>query len=918
MFIGLDELPLASTVYLSKTYDPLLIGVSIVIAIVSAFTAFGTAERALNSETEKYKRYWILFGAVSLGLGIWAMHFIGMLAIRLPVPVGYSVGITVASILPGIAASGVILRSMVNGLTSFKQAILGGTLFAGGVTAMHLIGMSAMQMSAMMHYEWPILLLSVLSAIIFATIGLQLQVRAFTIEKSHIFNKHQLASAVVMGMAISSMHYMAIYATHYSATERTVEVTGISSPALATIISISVLFVILLSFLIPTILAAQYRSVAGSLRQKFESELARNLAITDLAYDAWIHLNSDGQVLGWNKSAEAIFGWTKQEVLGKKLSKFIIPHHYKAAHDKGFSRFLETGEGSVLNKILELEAKDKSGRHFLVEITITTISVEQGYEFSAFLRDISERKQEENKNAQLMRELQFEQGALDAHAIVSVLDVNAKIIYTNEKFERISQYSRNELLGEHCRLLEYEQNNTLVFENLWATISSGEVWHGVIKSKAKDGSPYWLSLTIVPFLDEQGHPVRYVSIGTDITSQKLLEEKYEFAMIDILREKKVAEQANRAKSDFLASMSHEFRTPLNAILGFAQLIQTDRQEPLSEKHQEDIKYIVDSGKHLLSLINNILDLAKIEAGKSVVSLESIRLDDVIRDAVTLVHNLAEDKQVVIEIIAKDSSLIAIADYTKLKQVLTNLISNAVKYNREGGKVSIDYYLHNVDRIHIVVADNGFGIAKEDHHRIFSAFDRLGQETSSIEGTGVGLVVTKNLVELMGGSIGFDKERTQGASFWVELPPAMGEQADDTTVEKFHVEDLKAALTGEKQVLCVEDNPVNQELMVSFLATTYPDVNVQHAVSAEQAWRLLEQNSYDLILMDINLPEMDGISLASKIRDLPAPKSTIPIIAVSALVSSTNADELGGVFDAYITKPVDFNLLRKLLEEYLNN
>lgn len=278
MFIGLDELPLASTVYLSKTYDPLLIGVSIVIAIVSAFTAFGTAERALNSETEKYKRYWILFGAVSLGLGIWAMHFIGMLAIRLPVPVGYSVGITIASILPGIAASGVILRSMVNGLTSFKQAILGGTLFAGGVTAMHLIGMSAMQMSAMMHYEWPILLLSVLSASIFATIGLQLQVRAFTIEKSHIFNKHQLASAVVMGMAISSMHYMAIYATHYSATERTVEVTGISSPALATIISISVLFVILLSFLIPTILAAQYRSVAGSLRQKFESELARNLA----------------------------------------------------------------------------------------------------------------------------------------------------------------------------------------------------------------------------------------------------------------------------------------------------------------------------------------------------------------------------------------------------------------------------------------------------------------------------------------------------------------------------------------------------------------------------------------------------------------------------------------------------------------
>lgn len=915
----LDYSNLPTMVFLTKTYDPVLILVSIVIAIVSAFTAFGTAERAINTHSKKNKLAWIIFGAVSLGLGIWAMHFIGMLALSLPIQVSYSTGITLVSILPGIVASGAILWAMIHRFSRFKQVALSGILFAGGVTAMHLIGMFAMKMNATMHMYFPVLVLSVLTSIIFATIALQLQVKAFTVTRRRVFNINQLASAIGMGGAIASMHYMAMYATEFSAVEATLEVHGMSSSKLAIIIGISVLVVILLAFLIPTILAKQYQQIAGVLRQKFQSELSRKNAITDLAYDAWIHLNSKGEILGWNKSAEMIFGWKKHEVIDKNLAQFIIPNRHRQAHKLGLAHFLSTGEGSVLNKVLELEALHRDGRHFPLEITITAIKLDGDYEFSAFMRDISARKESESRQEKLMHELQFEKNALDAHAIVSVTNVKGEIIYANEKFEKISQYSRSELLGQNHRLLKSDYHDESFFKDMWATITSGNVWHGILKNKAKDGSDYWVASTIVPFLDDNGKPIRYVSIRTDITELKRLEERFQLAMNDLLAEKKLAERANRAKSDFLASMNHELRTPLNAIIGFAQLMESNSTDPISDSHREELGYIIDSGKHLLSLVNDVLDLAQIESGRSVVSLESIKLEDAINEAVSLVQNLAEQKQITINVLAQDHSLSVIADYTKLKQVMINLISNAIKYNKEGGHVNIDFFDYDGDMIRISVMDSGIGISKKNHHRIFSAFDRLGQETSNIEGTGVGLVVTKNIVELMCGRIDFDRQQQQGATFWVDLPAAKVEvfESDSELNSKADqaLTDMDV-MQDKKHILCVEDNPVNQKLMNTFLAS-YPQVIVCTAGSAEQAWQRLEQQSFDLILMDINLPEMDGISLTSKIRKLDEPHASTPIIAISAIAIANTLEDVGDLFEAYLTKPVDFDKLKALLQRYLN-
>lgn len=912
-----NETDIAALTHFTKSYDPLLVALSIIIAIIAAFTAFGAAQQATSSKAKTSQVLWLCFGSFSLGLGIWAMHFVGMLSLTLPVPVNYDVGITLISILPGIAASAVVLWSMVNKLLGLKRIILSGMLLGLGVSAMHFIGMKGMEMDAMMGYDPVLLSIGVVLSIVFASIAMHFQVKACAKKQENIVNRNQITSSLIMGLSIASMHYMGMNATDFHPVQTHHILTGIDGASLGTMISFGVILVITVSFIIPTLLAVQYKHVATGLSREFESALARKQAITDSAYDAWVHINQQGEVLGWNKSAERTFGWTEQEAMGRQLSQLFIPQKHHQAHQQGMDYFLATGEGPVLNKVLELEAQHRDGHLFPVEVTITPISLGEHHEFSAFLRDISERKQTEKKQASLMRELSFEKNALDAHAIVSVTKVDGSLIYINEKFEKISQYTKAELIGQNHSIIKSDAHSPMFFMSMWESITKGQVWHGIIKNKAKDGSYYWVASTIVPFLNEAGVSIRYVSIQTDITAQKRLEEKYELAIDDALHQKKNAERANRAKSDFLASMSHELRTPLNAIIGFSQLIAADSVNPISKEHEEELGYILDSGKHLLSLINNVLDLAKIESGKSDLSLEEVKLQDVVTEAMGLMQALAEQKQVTIRLVAQHPELTLTSDYTKLKQVMINLISNAVKYNKVEGEVLVDYEKIDDETVRISVADEGVGIAEPDHHRVFSAFDRLGQETSNIEGTGVGLVITKEIVELMGGRIDFDKQKQIGATFNVIIPLNLGAVSKKDGNASFRgnsslLADMQAKTN---YILCIEDNPVNQQLMMAYFAKA-PSLKAIYASSAEEAWDIIDQYPFDLVLMDINLPEMDGITLATKIRNLHSDIATIPIIAVSATSSEATIEHANGLFEAYVSKPVDFVILDELLREHL--
>ncbi len=402
-------------------------------------------------------------------------------------------------------------------------------------------------------------------------------------------------------------------------------------------------------------------------------------------------------------------------------------------------------------------------------------------------------------------------------------------------------------------------------------------------------------------------PLRMTAIHTDISSRKAMEN-------ELLQAKEEAEKANRAKSEFLSSMSHELRTPLNAILGFTQLLINDPTSPLNDEQHESATHILNSGQHLLALINDVLELAKIESGNIETSIERIVLSEVISACLPVLQNLADEKQVTIETGANFDHCVY-ADFTRLKQVFINLITNAIKYNKPGGSVSIHCSERTNQFLRISIADTGIGIAKGKQTQMFKAFNRLGQEYSGIEGTGVGLVITQNLIHALHGHLGFSSDENVGSVFWFELP--MSTDAESNQGVHLSIDDTTyptVITSEEKQVLYIEDNPANIKLMQKFF-DRHQQIKLHVAESAENGLKYIAKQKPDAILIDVNLPGMSGSEAARLIKNDPQ-LQRIPIIAISAAAMKQDIEKYSHLFDGYITKPVNFSLLMDELSRRL--
>jgi PAS domain S-box-containing protein len=360
-------------------------------------------------------------------------------------------------------------------------------------------------------------------------------------------------------------------------------------------------------------------------------------------------------------------------------------------------------------------------------------------------------------------ELETQKFALDQHSIVSIADQKGAITYVNDKFCQVSQYGRDELLGQDHRILNSAYHPHAFFQEMWVAIGQGRVWQGMIRNRRKNGEFYWVDTTIVPFMDVDGRPYQFVSIRTDITERKRFEE-------DLIHAKEAAEEASRAKSEFLSRMSHELRTPLNAIIGFTQLLESGMDGELSEGQRESAASILQAGWHLLDLISEILDLARIESGRMAITLEEVELGPLLDECVDMVMPLANERHILInDAINQAAEVFRVhADRTRLKQVLLNLMSNAVKYNRPEGALTLACARSPGGMVRLEVADTGIGISAGRMGELFQPFSRLDADKSETQGAGVGLAVTKSLVELMGGRIGVESEAGKGSVFWIEL------------------------------------------------------------------------------------------------------------------------------------------------------
>lgn len=426
-----------------------------------------------------------------------------------------------------------------------------------------------------------------------------------------------------------------------------------------------------------------------------------------------------------------------------------------------------------------------------------------------------------------------------------------------------------------------------------------------------NGEIRWVRARGRAVFNDKNQPIMMSGSNMDITEVKRAEER-------VILAKEQAEKANQAKSAFLSSMSHELRTPLNAILGYTQLFEYDGN--LNTQQVSNMREIRKAGEHLLQLINDVLDLAKIESGKMTVSLEPVLASRIINECFTLVQPQADARGIRLYISMNDQNhTYVVADHVRFKQALLNLLSNAIKYNQVGGEVEVQLEAQPLERLRITVRDTGRGIPADRQHEVFQPFNRLNAENSNIEGSGVGLVITKQLVEMMQGKLEFSSAEAIGTSFWIDLPTAHEWNISNTitATEKINYAPAEVQVQRQCKVLYVEDNPTNIRLLQQIFSR-YPQLILEIAEEAFLGIYKARSLRPDLIILDINLPGMDGYEVLNVLKK-DDQTHHIPVIGLSANAMPYDIErgKNSGFFD-YLTKPVQINQLIGVLNQLLKD
>ena len=656
-------------------------------------------------------------------------------------------------------------------------------------------------------------------------------------------------------------------------------------------------------------------------------------AIFNSANFSSIATDEKGVIQIFNVGAERMLGYAAAEVLNKITPADISDSQELIARAKALSLELGTtispGFEALVFKasrgiedIYELTYIRKDSTRFPAIVSVTALRDEREGIIGYLLigTDNTARKQveaEQKKLDQRLRDQQFYTRSLIESNVDALMTTDPAGIITdvNKQMEALTDCTRDEMIGAPFK--NYFTDPQRAQAGIELVLAQKKITNYELTARARDGKETVVSYNATTFYDRDRTLQGVFAAARDITERMHLDEALRETNVALDAAKTVAEKANRAKSDFLSSMSHELRSPLNAILGFAQLMDSDAA-PATPAQKASIDQILHAGWYLLDLINEILDLALIESGTLSLSQEPVLLDEVMLECQSMVEPERHKRGLKLAFPEFDAPCFVRADRTRLKQVLINLVTNAIKYTPAGGNIVVEVSttIGGEGRVRISVRDDGAGLPPEKLSQLFQPFNRLGQETGAEVGTGIGLVMSKRLVELMGGLIGAESTVGTGSVFWFEL-----NSATEPTDEARAVAPSKAAAATVERgarartVLYVEDNPANLKLVEQLIARR-PEMRLISASTGAAGIDLARSTQPEMILMDINLPGISGLEALKVLRADPA-TTHIPVVALSANAMPRSIEEgLRAGFFYYLTKPIKINEFMGVLDAAL--
>jgi PAS domain S-box-containing protein len=633
-----------------------------------------------------------------------------------------------------------------------------------------------------------------------------------------------------------------------------------------------------------------------------ESADSRVSSLLEAAPDAMVCVDCTGRIALVNAQVTALFGYSRDELIGASIES-LLPEDVRSRHVGHRSGFFGHPRPRSMGAGLSLRARRKDGSTFPVEVSLAA-DINDGETLAiAAIRDVTDQRATEA--ALRESETRLRQLAEHVDTVFTLRQLEPFVyLYVSPGFRKLTGFEPEELIAhpDIYPAMIHPEDRDRAAATYFVARDAGRTAQSEHRIVRPDGEVRWIRSFTTPVPNPHGPPERVVTTTEDITEQ--------VKAGDALREAEAtARAASEAKNEFLSRMSHELRTPLNAVLGFGQLLELHLTDTAD---LESVRHIVRAGRHLLALINEVLDFARIEAGELSVSPEPVALASIVDETALLMQPIADAVNVSLVVAGGPAAVYTLADRRRLRQILLNLISNAIKYNRAGGNVWLSWRIEQ-DRASITVRDDGPGISSSLHHLLFTPFDRLGAEATGIEGTGVGLTVSRGLAELMNGELSFESELGQGTSFSVKLPLSQEPVAQvPVEVASKASRGRLDARTKSETLLYIEDNEPNVRVMESVLELR-PQWRLIHAGLASLGLELARAHRPDLVLLDLHLPDGSGLDVLTALKNDEATADT-RVVILTADASHQQLKRLMAAGAAqYLTKPLDLAEVFALLD-----